>query len=60
MLRSRAPKKLWDFCLPYVTDTPSLTTHPIYKLDGRTSYEILNGYTPNISQFVEYDWYAPV
>ena len=53
-------KKLWDFCLTYVTDNNSLTAHPIYKLDGRTPYEILNGDMQDISKFVEYDWYAPV
>ena len=60
MLRSSAPNKLWDFCLMYVTDTHSLTAHNIYKLGGRTTYEILAGYTLYISEFLEYDWYAPV
>ena len=60
MLMIRASMKLWDFCLTYVTDNHSLTDHPIYKLYGRTPYEILTGDTRYISEFVEYDWYEPV
>ena len=51
MLRSKAPKNLWDFWLKYVTYTQSLTDHPTYKLDGRTPYEILTGDTPDASEF---------
>ena len=60
MLRSRAPKKLWYLCLKYVTDTHSLTAHPIYELDGKTPYQILTEDTPDILEFVLYVWYAPV
>ena len=60
MINSRAPMKLWDWCLTYVADTHSLTAHPIFKLDGRTPYEILTGNTPDISEYLEYDWYTPV
>ena len=60
MFRSRAPNKLCYLCLIYVTYTHSLTDHSIYRLDDRNQYEILAGDTPDIYEFVEYEWYAPV
>ena len=59
MLRSIAPKKLWDLCLTYRTYTHYLTSHPIYNLDGRNPYEILNRGTLDISEFFQHYWYAP-
>ena len=56
MFMIRSPKKLCQFCLIYVTDTHSHTYHPIYKLDGSNTYEILTGDTPDISESVELDW----
>ena len=60
MLSSRAPMKIWDFCLTYVTDTDSFTAHPIYNLDDMNPYEILNREKHKILEFIEYDWYATV
>ena len=60
MLRSRSHNNLWEFCLTYVTDTNSLTAHPICKMYDRTPYGILNGNTPDIQEFIEHDLYAPV
>ena len=53
MLRSRAPKKLWDFYLTYVTDNQPLIAHPMYKMEGRTPYEILTRDMPDILEFIE-------
>ena len=52
MLRSREPKKLWYLSQMYVADTQSLTAHPIYNLYGRNPYDILNGDTPDILEFL--------
>ena len=32
----------------------------MYKLHGRTPYEIVAGDTPNITEWLEYDFYQPV
>jgi len=33
---------------------------PLPQLHGRTPYEIISGNTPDISEFLEYEWYQPV
>ncbi|MGH3054467.1 MAG: hypothetical protein ACRDL7_05760, partial [Gaiellaceae bacterium] len=60
MTRTRMPKSLWDFCMSYVCDTRCLTAHGIYSLHDRTPYELVTGDTPDISEFVEFDWYQPI
>ncbi|MGH3053527.1 MAG: hypothetical protein ACRDL7_00940, partial [Gaiellaceae bacterium] len=59
MSRTKAPMRLWDFCAVYVCETRCLTAHSIYSLHGRTPYECVTGNTPDISEYVEFDWYQP-
>ncbi len=33
---------------------------PLYGLHGRTPYEILTGNTPDISEYIEYEWNQPI
>ncbi|MGH3055829.1 MAG: hypothetical protein ACRDL7_12725, partial [Gaiellaceae bacterium] len=60
MSRTRTPKRLWDFCTVYVCETRCLSAHPIYSLHGRTPYECVAGNTPDISEYVEFNWYQPI
>lgn len=60
MKRHSAPKRLWDFAAAYAADIRSLTAHPLFSLEGRTPYEKVTGNTPDISEWVEFDWYEPL
>ena len=60
MQRTGTPKRLWDFAAEYVSQIRTFTANPLYALHGRTPYEILTGNTPDISEWVEFDWYEPV
>ncbi len=60
MSRRRAPKRLWDFAATYAADIRTLTAHPLYSLHDCTPYEMVTGNTPDISEWVEFDWYEPL
>jgi hypothetical protein len=60
MSRTRTPKRLSDCCLVYVTELRNRLALPLYQLHGRTPYEVLTGNTPDISEFLEFEWYQPV
>jgi hypothetical protein len=60
MENSKAPKMLWDFCTSYVADLRSMTVTDLYRLQGRTPWEIVTGNTPDISEYITYEWYDPV
>ena len=57
MPRIKAPKKLWDFCASYSADIRMMTAHPLYSLQGRMAYEFETGNTPDITEYIKYDWY---
>ena len=52
--RGRAPLKFWCYCLIFVVDCLNIIAKK--PLDWRTSSEILNGDTPDISAFRFYFW----
>jgi hypothetical protein len=60
MHKTNAPKKLWNYCGIWVAETRSRTAHPLYSLHGRTPIEHVTGETPDITEWLEYDWYQPV
>ena len=60
MHQTRTPRKLWDFAAEYVADIRVLTANPLHSLHGRTPYEIVTGNTPDISEWLEFEWYQPV
>ena len=60
MQRTKSPRRLWDFCTCYVAEIRRLTAQPLYSLHGRTSYELVTGDTPDISEYVEFEWYQPI
>ncbi|MGH3624303.1 MAG: hypothetical protein ACRDQ5_21370 [Sciscionella sp.] len=60
MSRTKAPKRLWDFCATYVCETRCLTDHHIFSLHDRTPHEHVTGNTPDISEYNEFDWYQPI
>lgn len=60
MDKSGAPKRLWDFCLEYVSELRSRTALGLPVLNGRTPYEFVTGETPDISEWTEFSFYQPV
>ena len=60
MLRSRSPECLWDFCCVYALDIWTMMSHLLPQLEGRTPYEHVTGNTPDISEYLDFSWYAPV
>ena len=60
MINTKAPKCLWDFCAVYACEIRCLTVHPNFAAQGRTPYELVTGRTPDISEYVEFEWYEPL
>jgi len=55
MDRKRVPETLWDFGITYTTDIRQMIAPP--TLDNRSAYEILTGNTPDISDFLDFEFY---
>jgi hypothetical protein len=60
MTKTHTPKALWDFCAVYACELHNRIALPMYQLHGRTPIETLTGNTPDISEYLEYEWYQPV
>ena len=57
MQRTQTPIRLWCFCYEYAADVLSLLATGRYELQGRTPYEVVMNYTPDISEYVSFSWY---
>ena len=57
MQRTQAPIRLWCYAYEYAADIQSLLATDLYDLQGRTSYEFVMQYTPDISEYVVFKWY---
>jgi hypothetical protein len=60
MSRMKASKHLWDFAANYVCNICCRTARPLWKLMGQTPWEVVTGTTPDILEWIEFDWYQPV
>jgi hypothetical protein len=60
MQKTNTPQCLWDYCITYVTEIRALTSTDLYILHGRTPNEMLTGNTPDISEYMDYEWYSPL
>ena len=54
---SKCPKKLWDDCLERRAYIRSFTAHDIYSLMGEVPDTLVNGESPDISEFSQFKWY---
>ena len=59
LIKSRAPKRLWNDCLELESYIQSNTVYGIYKLDGEVPKTILSGETSD-SHFYEFEWFDQV
>ena len=62
MRSKNVPKRLWDFCLKHSAKVMQFL--PRATLNGQTGYEYVTGKTPDISEFIDFDfydlvWYSP-
>ena len=57
MQKSQTPIRLWCYCYEYTADLLSLCATGRYDLHGRTPYEAVLNYTPDISEYVSYEWF---
>jgi len=57
MVRSRAPKKLWDYCLERQSLVRSLTALEIYALGGEVPESKVMGDTADITAAALFRWY---
>ena len=60
MQNTKTPLRLWDMCATYIAELRCLTAQPLYSLHGRMPFKLLTGNTPDISEYIAYEWYQPV
>ena len=56
MKHTQAPIKLWCFCCDYKAELLSLSATGRFDLKGRTPYEVVTNYTPDISEYKTFSW----
>jgi hypothetical protein len=57
MIATNTPVRLWDYCWEYKARIRSRTASNHILLDNTTPFEKVHGYTPNIGEFISFDWY---
>ena len=57
MKKTNTPVRLWDYCWEYATSLKVLTASKHFMLDERTPFEKVYGHTPNITEYIQYQWY---
>ena len=57
MAKKRVPMRLWCYAVEHYSDLHSLTVPGMYRNKGRTGNEMVYGSTPDISEYVEFQFY---
>ena len=57
MRSTNCPLRLWDYCWQYFSELKSHTATRNIYLNGRTPYEGIFGFTPDISELIRFSWY---
>ena len=57
MSTTATPLKFWDYCATWASKVQTLTSPPLYSMNGRTGHEIITGETPDISEHIDYGWF---
>ena len=57
MMYRNVPLRLWCYALEYPCDLESIMIPIMYRNKGRTGYEMVYGTTPDISEYVEFQFY---
>lgn len=59
-IRAKSPLRLWNYLGPLVCKIRSLTASSHPSLKGRNNFELVHGWTPDISPYVMHSWYEVV
>jgi hypothetical protein len=57
MLKKKVPPRLWDYGFTWVCETDNICANMSKYADGRTPLEIITGDTPDISEYLDFDFY---
>ena len=57
MRSTSTPVRLWDYCWDYICAIVSYTASNHINLDGVTPFEKIFNYTPDVAEYMLYDWY---
>ena len=57
MRSTNTPVRLWDYCWDYACGITSLTASNNVNLEGVTPFEKLFNYTPDIAEYLLFEWF---
>jgi hypothetical protein len=57
MLKRKTPARLWDYGFSWVCETENVCANLSKYADGRTPIEVITGDTPDISEYLDFDFY---
>ena len=57
MLKKKVPYRLWDYGFAWVCETDNVCANMSKYAEGRTPLEIITGETPDISEYIDFDFY---
>jgi hypothetical protein len=57
MLKQKVPARLWDYGFSWVCEVENVCANLSKYSDGRTPIEIITGDTPDISEYLDFDFY---
>ena len=57
MLKKKVPPRLWDYGFMWVCETDNICANMSKYAEGRTPLEIITGETPDISEYMDFDFY---
>jgi hypothetical protein len=57
MLKKKVPPRLWDYGFVWVCETENLCANFSKYAEGRTPLEIITGETPDISEYLDFEFY---
>ena len=56
-VRSCSPRRLWAYCGMFCASISQLTASTHSSAMGWSPFEMVHGYTPDITLYVKHDWY---
>jgi hypothetical protein len=56
MIKTKVPAQLWDYGFNWVCETENICANLSKYADGRTPMEIITGNTPDISEYLDFDF----
>jgi hypothetical protein len=57
MLKKKVPARLWDYGFAWVCEIENVSANLSKYADGRTPIEIITGDTPDISEYLDFEFY---